>query len=89
MTDVAPAPVATQELLCPDCWEPLFVRHMEGGNMSSITAVHQVSSVYWQAECHNQKFDDGAIVAPCGYESDKRSTPWALIKLINRNRATA
>jgi hypothetical protein len=85
MTDVA-AP--TQELLCPDCGEPLFVRHMEGGNMSAVTAVHQVSSVYWIAECHNKEFNDGSETAPCGYESDKRSTPWALIKVINRDRTS-
>lgn len=86
MTDVA---ALNTELLCPDCGEPLFVRHMEGGNLSGITAVHQVSSVYWIAECHNKEFDDGDAVGPCGYESDKRSTPWALIKLVQRDKASA
>lgn len=58
---------------CPDCGAELFVRHMEGGAMSGTTAQHYVSSIYWQAECH---------AAECQWLSPKRSTPFALLKVL-------
>lgn len=63
-----------EEVNCPDCGEPIFVRHQEGGILER-GGLHRAASVFWQAECHNDK---------CGYQSGKRNTAFALIQLLDK-----
>lgn len=58
-------------LVCPECNEPLYVRHTESGNVDRVRATHFVTSVTWQAECHS-----------CQWQSPRRGTVWALIKVV-------